>query len=150
MRTPKAVPVVLRNKNERTEVLLFEHPLAGIQLVKGTVEPGESVSEAAARELSEESGLLVAGSILDLGTWEQCPNGQVWHFREVPVKQDLPETWSHFTKDGGGQTFRFHWHPLYAPAPPSCHPVYAAALEFLRVQLSDRARSASALRHDAA
>ncbi len=150
MRTPKAVPVVLRKRNERTEVLLFEHPLAGTQLVKGTIEPGESVPEAAARELAEESGLLAAGDIFDLGTWEQCPAGQVWHFREVLVEQDLPETWSHFTRDGGGQTFRFLWHPLYAPAPPNCHPVYVAALAFLRAQLSDRARSSSALRHDAA
>ena len=35
-----------------TEVLVIEHPLAGIQLVKGTVEQGESVNDAAARELS--------------------------------------------------------------------------------------------------
>jgi 8-oxo-dGTP pyrophosphatase MutT (NUDIX family) len=150
MRIPKAVPVVLRKKNERTEVLLFEHPLAGTQLVKGTVEPGESVSEAAARELTEESGLLAAGSSFELGTWERCPLGQVWHFREVQVEQDLPDTWSHFTKDGGGLTFRFFWHPLDAPAPVNCHPVFVAALAFLRSQLSDRARYSSALRHDAA
>ena len=150
MRTPKAVPVVLREKNERTEVLLFEHPLAGTQLVKGTVEPGESVSEAAARELQEESGLLAAGVSLDLGTWEQCPVGQVWHFRKVQVGQDLPEHWTHFTEDGGGLTFRFFWHPLDAPAPVSCHPVFVAALSFLRAQLSVRAGYSSALRHDAA
>jgi len=150
MRTPKAVPVVLRKTNERTEVLLFEHPLAGTQLVKGTVEPGESVSEAAARELTEESGLLSAGTSIDLGTWEQCPIGQVWHFRAVHVVQDLPDTWSHFTKDGGGLTFRFFWHPLDAPAPENCHPVFVAALSFLRAQLSDRARSSSSPRHDAA
>jgi len=141
---------VLRERNYRTEVLLFEHPLAGTQLVKGTIEPGESASEAAARELAEESGVQAAGAIFDLGTWEHCPAGQVWHFREVRVEQDLPETWSHFTKDGGGQTFRFLWHPLYAPAPPGCHPVYVAALAFLRAQLLDRARSASALRKNAA
>ena len=141
---------MLRERNYRTEVLLFEHPLAGTQLVKGTIEPGESASEAAARELAEESGVQAAGAIFDLGTWEHCPAGQVWHFREVRVEQDLPETWSHFTKDGGGQTFRFLWHPLYAPAPPGCHPVYVAALAFLRAQLLDRARSASALRKNAA
>ena len=150
MRTPKAVPVVLRERNERTEVLLFEHPLAGTQLVKGTIEPGESVSEAATRELAEESGLLAAESSFDLGTWEHCPVGQVWHFREVRVEQDPPESWSHFTKDGGGLTFRFFWHPLDAPAPVSCHPVFVAALSFLRAQLSDRARHSSSLRHGAA
>ncbi len=32
----KVCPVVLRKQNQ--EILLFQHPLAGIQLVKGTVE----------------------------------------------------------------------------------------------------------------
>ncbi|MEF1341314.1 DNA mismatch repair protein MutT, partial [Vibrio rotiferianus] len=32
----KVCPLVLRNQN--SEILLFKHPLAGIQLVKGTVE----------------------------------------------------------------------------------------------------------------
>ncbi len=150
MRTPKAVPIVLRATGESTEVLLFEHPLAGPQLVKGTVEPGESVSEAATRELAEESGLVSARCISDLGTWEQCPPGQVWHFREVLVEQELSETWSHFTTDGGGHTFRFFWHQLSEPAPPNCHPVYTAALAFLRARLSDRTGHSRALRHDAA
>jgi 8-oxo-dGTP pyrophosphatase MutT (NUDIX family) len=150
MRTPKAVPVVLRAKNERIEVLMFEHPLAGPQLVKGTVEPGESVSEASVRELAEESGLLGASCVGDLGTWEQCPAGHVWHFREVRVAQELPETWAHFTTDGGGHTFKFFWHQLYAPPPPSCHAVFSAALAYLRARLSDRSLESGALRHDAA
>ena len=150
MRTPKAVPVVLRTVREHTEVLLFEHPLAGSQLVKGTVEPGESVSEASVRELAEESGLQGAHCIADLGTWEHGPSSQVWHFREVFVEQDLPETWTHYTEDGGGLTFRFYWHQLHAPAPPSCHPVFVGALAFLRSQLSDRARDSRPLRHDVA
>jgi len=36
---------------------MFRHPLAGIQLAKGTVEPSESPADAARRELFEESGL---------------------------------------------------------------------------------------------
>ena len=150
MRTPKAVPVLLRVIQERVEVLMFEHPLAGAQLVKGTVEPGESVSEAAVRELAEESGLQHARCTRDLGTWEQCPASQVWHFREMLVEQELPESWSHFTTDGGGHTFSFFWHKLHEPAPPSCHPVFVGALRFLRAQLSDRHPNTFALRTDAA
>ena len=90
MPTPKAVPIVLRATHERNEVLLFEHPLAGPQLVKGTIEPRESASAAAIRELAEESGLLSARCVSDLGTWEQCPPGQIWHFREVLVEHELP------------------------------------------------------------
>lgn len=75
MRTPKAVPIVLRQGPSGSEVLLFIHPLAGVQLVKGTVEPGESVNEAAIRELAEESGIEGASCASDLGAWEQGPPG---------------------------------------------------------------------------
>lgn len=52
----KVCPVVLRKQNQ--ELLLFQHPLAGIQLVKGTVETfDESYITAAKRELAEESGI---------------------------------------------------------------------------------------------
>lgn len=37
MRANKACPVVLRHSTE-LEILAFRHPLAGLQLVKGTVE----------------------------------------------------------------------------------------------------------------
>lgn len=36
------------------DVLAFEHPSGGRQLVKGTIEPGEAPEEAAVRELFEE------------------------------------------------------------------------------------------------
>jgi 8-oxo-dGTP pyrophosphatase MutT (NUDIX family) len=39
------------------ELLLFEHPHAGLQLPAGTVEPGEPHRAAALREAAEESGL---------------------------------------------------------------------------------------------
>jgi hypothetical protein len=35
----KACPIVLHNRNNHQEILVFNHPLAGSQLVKGTVEP---------------------------------------------------------------------------------------------------------------
>ncbi len=136
MRIPKVVPVVLRGDSAALEVLVFAHPQAGMQIVKGTVEPGESVNEAASRELFEESGITGAKCVRDLGTWEQCPPGQLWHFREMEVSQSLPESWAHFTTDGGGHTFRFSWHPLSGPAPCTCHPVFVAALEFLHVQVA--------------
>lgn len=135
MRTPKAVPVVLRGHGVGIEVLVFEHPLAGTQLVKGTVERGESVSEAAVRELAEESGIADATCLRDLGTWEECPRGQVWHFREMSVAKPPPESWTHFTADGGGLFFKCRWHLLAAPAPGSCHSVFVSALEFLKSKL---------------
>jgi len=136
MRTPKAVPVVLRRRGPSMEVLVFTHPEAGTQIVKGTVEPGESVSQAACRELAEESGIAGSSCARDLGTWEECPRGQVWHFREMEISRELPDSWSHFTTDGGGHWFQFWWHPLDLPAPATCHFVFVGALGFLRAQLA--------------
>jgi len=144
MRVPKAVPVILRQRGGRTEVLVFLHPHAGTQVVKGTVEPGESVSQACVRELAEESGVTGAECVRDLGTWEQCPRGQVWHFREMGVSGELPETWSHFTQDGGGQVFTFRWHVLGQPAPADCHPTFVSALRFLQDRLADFSQHANA------
>lgn len=66
MTVDKACPVVLR-RSETLEILAFEHPLAGLQLVKGSVESGESTEVASARELVEEAG--IQGKVIrDLGT----------------------------------------------------------------------------------
>ena len=143
MRIPKAVPIILRQRSGRTEVLVFTHPHAGTQLVKGTIEPGESVVQACVRELAEESGLIGAECGRDLGTWELCPRGQVWHFREMVVPGELPETWSHFTQDGGGQVFTFRWHALNQPAPADCHQTFVSALRFLQDRLTEWSQHAN-------
>lgn len=64
----KACPVVLRRTGD-LEVLAFEHPLAGFQLVKGSIEQDESPAAAAVRELLEESGLKASSVSADLGLW---------------------------------------------------------------------------------
>ena len=56
----KVVSVILRDINQRTEILVFKHPIAGIQIVKGTVETNEELEKAALRELYEESGISSA------------------------------------------------------------------------------------------
>lgn len=52
----KVWPCVLRYQ-AGWQILAFTHPLAGRQLVKGTLESGESLEQGALRELFEESGL---------------------------------------------------------------------------------------------
>ncbi len=59
----KACPIVLREFNGTIEVLGFIHPLAGKQLVKGTIEAGESIEQACIRELKEESGICASPKI---------------------------------------------------------------------------------------
>jgi 8-oxo-dGTP pyrophosphatase MutT (NUDIX family) len=54
----KVTAFVTRSSSDGTEILLFEHPRASIQLPAGTVEADEPHAEAAAREAREETGLL--------------------------------------------------------------------------------------------
>ena len=123
----KACPVVLRHAGT-WQILAFEHPLAGCQLVKGTIEPGESASAAAVRELREESGLQANAVTTDLGLWASGHQDQVWSFQRCDVVDAPHDSWVHYTEDDGGHAFRFFWHPLDRPAGQSWHQVFRAAL----------------------
>ncbi len=72
----KACPVVL-STSLPIKILLFRHPLAGTQRVKGTIENGETPGAAALRELEEESGISDAVIGLDLGCWKSDHQDQV-------------------------------------------------------------------------
>lgn len=53
----KVTIFITRIREKKTELLLFKHPNAGIQIPAGTVEIGETPLEAALREAKEETGL---------------------------------------------------------------------------------------------
>src|SRR5262245_36228186 len=109
MRPTKVCPVVVRLGATGYELLVFRHPTAGVQLVKGAVERAEDPAQAALRELAEESGIVAAEVGRSLGVWDSGHKHQVWAFFEVSVKEALPGQWKHFTRDGGGQEFVFYW-----------------------------------------
>ncbi|MEL6464018.1 MAG: NUDIX domain-containing protein [Pseudomonadota bacterium] len=109
-------------------VLAFRHPLAGVQLPKGTREPGETPEETARREMFEEVGLHLSGALVSLGTWE-CPEpAAIWHVFVADGSDALPLSWRHMPTGGGaerGLTFDVIWvdissavdvfHPLFLP-----------------------------------
>ena len=103
MKPTKACPVVLR-EIDALEVLGFEHPLAGLQLVKGGIEIGETPPQAAERELREEAGVK-GRALLDLGIWESGHEGELWCLQLCRVAPDLPDRWTHHTLDDGGHEF---------------------------------------------
>ena len=120
----KVCPIVLRLRGG-VEVLAFRHPRAGLQIVKGTVEPGEAIEAAALRELAEESG--VTGARI-AGRFGVHPiNGDEWHLVRVQVS-DLPESWVHHCADDGGHDFAFFWHRLADGTGDAWHPVFREAL----------------------
>eukprot|EP01132_Coremiostelium_polycephalum_P022298 gene22298-26459_t len=131
----KACPVILRTR-QSLEILAFKHPLAGLQLVKGSVEPGESTEAAAVRELLEEAG--ITGKVIrDLGTWHSASTGHTWAFHQCLIPEDLPDTWTHFAEDDGGHEFQFFWHPLASEPSEEWHQVFKDALEFLKPRLAE-------------
>ncbi|MDD0991578.1 NUDIX domain-containing protein [Pseudomonas sp. TNT2022 ID681] len=126
----KACPVVLSHSSA-PRILLFRHPQAGVQLVKGTIEAGEAPALAALRELREESGIETATVVSDLGCWNAEHLDQVWSFHLCEVDIPLPEQWTHQTLDDHGHAFAFFWAPLDDLPLAECHPVFRRALKYL-------------------
>ncbi|MFN8373982.1 MAG: NUDIX domain-containing protein [Anaerolineae bacterium] len=66
----KATAFITRDTTHGREVLIFRHPLAGIQLPAGTVEAGETVEQGVLREVLEETGLSSVHIVEHLGVIE--------------------------------------------------------------------------------
>jgi len=135
----KACPIVLQQDREGTQrILAFEHPLAGFQLIKGSIEAGESPEGAATRELAEESGIADAHLVCDLGIFDVGPPNQTW-YPFVYQTHVLPESWAFRTTDDGGHDFRFFWHPLAVSADERWHIIFQQALFEIRARLIAKA-----------
>lgn len=130
----KACPVVIRECDSGINILAFQHPLAGKQLVKGTIETGETIAQSCERELFEEAG-IAAKAELPLGILATGYNAQVWGFYLMRVDQTLPEHWTHHCLDDHGHDFSFFWHPLAGALSDEWHPLFKQAIQFLQHNL---------------
>jgi len=63
----KVTAFVTRRRDDISELLVFQHPTAGIQLPAGTIDDGETPLQAVVREVFEETGLTSLGSVTSLG-----------------------------------------------------------------------------------
>jgi len=135
--------------DHRNRLLVFLHPGdAGMQLPKGTVEPGESPEAAVRRELLEESGIAYDGELLPLGTLDrECEAGiegnqekasQLWHLFLMRAQAPLPEHFEH-TASGSpeehGLLFRFSWLAPDAPLDGFTAP-YVRVIDKVRAALA--------------
>lgn len=107
----KACPIALHPDGTPLRIAAFDHPQAGRQLVKGTVEPGENPAKAAARELFEESGLETK-TALKIGESPDIVRGQLWHFALCRIAPPVRDLWQHYCEDDGGHLFKFSWQDL--------------------------------------
>ncbi len=128
----KIVPVVIRSSDQGLEILAFQHPLAGIQLVKGTIERDEPYEQAAVRELFEESGLVAEPNPKFIGNLAVKLSRQDWYFYVCQIRTEMPEMWIHHCQDGGGLDFEFFWHPLYQQPDDNWHITFQEALGFIK------------------
>jgi 8-oxo-dGTP pyrophosphatase MutT (NUDIX family) len=69
----KVTCFITRSGKNGTELLLFNHPTSGIQIIAGTVSLGEDIESAARREAAEESGLDGWVLIRSLGESDEPP-----------------------------------------------------------------------------
>ena len=128
----KVCPVIFRRRNSQKEILAFRHPLAGIQLVKGTVEENEDLQAAALRELAEESGISEVAEVEFKETLEFPEENQRWHFYLCEVKENLADAWDFFANEDGGLNFSFFWQRLNEKPSGAWHPVHRKALDFIK------------------
>lgn len=133
--TQKVCPVILRRQADNWQILAFQHPQAGTQLIKGTLEPSERPEEGVLRELAEESGIVHAVVVKQIGELDIHAAAQHWHIFLCRVTDELPEEWDFFTTDGGGQLFHFFWHNLTEAPDENWHVHFQTALSFIRVML---------------
>lgn len=127
----KACPIVIAKHNDQRRILVFKHPLEGVQLVKGGIKKGEKLEHACERELAEESGIQ-AKAVRCLGSWKPGFKKQEWGFCLMHFEGELPERWSFETKDDDGQIFDFFWHPMHLKPGSDWDPMYRDAFEHLK------------------
>ena len=120
----KVCPVVFRDSSLR-QILAFEHPTEGLQLVKGSIDPGEDARAAALRELAEEAGIINSSIARDLGTWSSGNDGQVWSLQLCDYQPNLPERWAH-------QERKYFWHDVHPPAGDGWAEQFRRALATIR------------------
>ncbi|HUQ83223.1 MAG TPA: NUDIX domain-containing protein [Gemmatimonadaceae bacterium] len=144
----KAAACVVRAAPHGPELLVFRHPVAGVQIPKGSVERGEDPESAALRELAEESGISAARVLRKIGYHEvevgagPAETGplelQAWHTFLVAADEKLRDTWSHQVSGSEveeGLVFEYFWVPI-AEARRISALRFHASIEFVTIALA--------------
>ena len=90
----KVTAFVIRSSAQSEELLLFQHPYAGIQIPAGTVEVGETPEAAAVREAQEETNLQHFTQVHYLGCLEEELSDEQRVLLETVPVHDRPDAQS--------------------------------------------------------
>jgi len=141
----KAVAAVIRETNGQLELLVFQHPFAGVQIPKGTIEPNETVQTATVRELKEESGLEAEHAPQLIGKWERTVGGgsnedgpletNLWHISILKTEEQHPENWQHEAHGSSaedGLIFKFFWLPIDHTLAEKLEPLFGPTIKLIQ------------------
>jgi 8-oxo-dGTP pyrophosphatase MutT (NUDIX family) len=94
---------------ERDDALLVfdhcDHPEVGTQVPAGGIESGESMIEAAIREVQEETGVRITHDLTLLGTHQHLDGlgrPALSHFFRTDAPKSSPMAWQHVVVGNGG------------------------------------------------
>jgi 8-oxo-dGTP pyrophosphatase MutT (NUDIX family) len=136
----KLCACLVREGSAGPELLVFDHPQAGTQIPKGTLEEGESHREGVLRELAEETGVRDVEIVRSVGTWrrrpvvEGRPELHTWEVFELRPTAPLADEWIHPCEGSEaerGLMLRCHWIALDLFALEALHPVFGHVIEML-------------------
>lgn len=136
----KLCACVVREGSGGPELLVFDHPRAGTQIPKGTLEDGESHRDGVLRELAEETGVTDVEIVRSVGTWDRLSavggeqQKHKWEVFELRPTAELDEEWIHAAEGSEverGLALRCHWITLDMFAVEQMHPVYGHVVEML-------------------
>lgn len=102
---------LVRNQGTRAELLvLASHDEPGVEVPKGSVNPGESLKQAVFRELAEETGITSARIVKGLGSAVWQDENQ--HFFQLEATEVHPDTFEHTVTGNDvdhGLRYCFRW-----------------------------------------
>lgn len=125
----KVCACVVRQGDNGPEVLVFDHPSAGTQLPKGTLDSDEEPADGVLRELAEETGVVSVELV------QGAMQRHEWELFLIRPTAELPTSWTHTAVGSAAETgmvFRCRWVPVDDGLGAALQPLFMPVLAMLQ------------------